>query len=391
MNLLSQINWEDGRAEFNPSNNQLHLSHHKAMRFFFILLHLTTTAAASLELGNVLGVMELVADYQLRHPSPRAWTEWVQSSFLLGLAALSGVSHRYREVLLTIAQGNKFLLGPRVYHADDMLIGSVYFELWNSSSPRRRDLVDSLRERCDYVLANPPKGGSLEFKGKHRTDHWTWCDSLFMAPPAWLQLYSVTKMKSLRDYAVTQWWQTSEFLYEPKERLYYRDSSYFGKRERNGRKMFWSRGNGWVLAGLARLLEVLPIDDPARPRFVAHFKVLATRIRELQNEESGGWSSSLLDPTSCSPPFESSGTAFFTFAFAWGVNQGLLDSDIFAPAARKAWKTLTGTYVHQESGRVVNVQPIGAAPELFDPNSTEPYGVGGVLLAGRQMLNLGLG
>lgn len=198
-------------------------------------------------------------------------------------------------------------------------------------------------------------------------------------------------MKSLRDYAVTQWWQTSEFLYEPKERLYYRDSSYFGKRERNGRKMFWSRGNGWVLAGLARLLEVLPIDDPARPRFVAHFKVLATRIRELQNEESGGWSSSLLDPTSCSPPFESSGTAFFTFAFAWGVNQGLLDSDIFAPAARKAWKTLTGTYIHQESGRVVNVQPIGAAPELFDPNSTEPYGVGAVLLAGRQMLNLGLG
>lgn len=98
----------------------------------------------------------------------------------------------------------------------------------------------------------------------------------------------------------------------------------------------------------------------------------------------------MLDPTSCSPLFESSGTAFFTFFFAWGVNQGLLDSDIFADASRKAWKALIGKCVHQESGRVANVQPIGASPEMFNPNTTEPYGAGGILLAGRQMLILGL-
>ena len=44
--------------------------------------------------------------------------------------------------------------------------------------------------------------------------------------------------------------------------LYYRAPRYIGQRTANGRKIIWSRGNGWAFAGIARGLEYLNV--PAR-------------------------------------------------------------------------------------------------------------------------------
>lgn len=66
------------------------------------------------------------------------------------------------------------------------------------------------------------------------------------------------------SYLDEEWWKTSDLLYDTKEHLYARDASYSTKTEANGQKMFWRRGNGWVMGGIARTLEYLPKDDPAR-------------------------------------------------------------------------------------------------------------------------------
>jgi unsaturated rhamnogalacturonyl hydrolase len=155
-----------------------------------------------------------------------------------------------------------------------------------------------------------------------------------MAPPTWLRLYAATDDTRYLDFAVTNFWRTTDFLYDKDEHLFFRDSTFFKKTEANGKKIFWSRGNGWVLGALVRTLQFLPMNDPSRPRFEQLFKDMAAKILSLQQAD-GMWRASLLDPDNYPTP-EASGSALFTYGLAWGVNQGLLDrATLNPPSARR--------------------------------------------------------
>jgi unsaturated rhamnogalacturonyl hydrolase len=347
------------------------------------LLSLRVAVAATAP-GEVLAQMERVADWQLAHPAKEKTDGWVQGAFYTGLAALDAVSAKpaYHAALLAVGRENDWQLGPRPYNADDMCVGQTYLALYRSAHDPA--MIAALQARCDAILA-APKDDHLEFSGADKTNRWSWCDALYMAPANWIGLAAATGNSAYRDYMVDHWWKTSAYLYDPQEHLFFRDSTYFAKREPNGQKIFWSRGNGWVLGGLAHVLDVLPAGDPARPRFEQQFRELAERVRGLQ-QAGGAWASSLLDPSSCTPSAEMSGTGFFCFGFAWGINHGLLDPKVFGPAADAAWQALTGSVTPE--GKVTHVQPIGAAPTQFPPDSTEAYGPGAFLLAGAQMYQL---
>src|SRR5690606_29602915 len=107
------------------------------------------------------------------------------------------------------------------------------------------------------------------------------------------------------------------------EHLYYRDSRYFHQKEKNGEKVFWSRGNGWVMGGLAKVLENMPADYPDRQKWIRLFQDMAKKIATLQQPD-GTWHASLLDPASY-PVTELSGTGFYCYALAWGLIHDLLD------------------------------------------------------------------
>lgn len=339
--------------------------------------------SAAITPAAVLTAMERVADWQLAHPSPHPATDWTQAAGDTGMMALAGVSgdRTYRDAMVRMGETNGWQLGPRPYHADDHCIGQSYAELYFQL--REPQMIAALRARCDEILANP-RDGSLEFRTPGCQDRWAWCDSLFMAPPAWLRLYVATGDKRYLDFSVNQWWHTSDYLYDKKEHLYYRDSSYFDRREANGKNVFWSRGNGWVMGGLVRMLQYLPSNHPARPRFERQFREMAATILACQQAD-GLWRASLLDPASY-PLQETSGSGFYTYALAWGANQGLLDRAACEPAARKAWAALVACV--QADGKLTHVQPIGADPKAFAADSTEVYGTGAFLLAGSEVYRL---
>ncbi|MGH7990129.1 MAG: glycoside hydrolase family 88 protein, partial [Limisphaerales bacterium] len=232
----------------------------------------------------------------------------------------------------------------------------------------------------------PSTAASLDFRQRHgrATELWSWCDSLFMAPPAWVRLYAATGDERYMDFAVTNWWRTTDYLYDTNEHLYYRDSTFFKKREANGQKVFWGRGNGWVMGGLVRMLQYLPMNQPDRPRFEKLFKDMAAKIVSLQQPD-GLWHSSLLDPANY-PIKETSGSTFFTYALAWGVNQKLLDRAAYEPAVQKAWTALVGCV--DARGKLTHAQPVGADPKKFNPDSTEIYAVGAFLLAGSEVYRM---
>lgn len=346
----------------------------------------STPQPADLMPAAVLNIMERAADWQLANPSAHSPTDWTQAAGYTGMMALADTSSspRFLDAMTKMAAGNEWKLGPRPYHADDHCVGQTYAELFL----RFKDpaMIAPMRERFDWILAHPSEG-SLDFdavRNPDRLDRWSWCDALFMGPPAWIRLYAATGEKAYLDFMVDKWWQTSDYLYDRKEHLYFRDSSYFERREANGEKIFWSRGNGWVMAGLVRVLQYLPADHPARARFLQQFREMADKILACQQSD-GLWRSSLLDPADY-PLKETSGSGFYCYALAWGVNQGLLDRGRFEPAVRIAWQSLTGCVTPE--GRLTHVQPIGADPKKFDDNATEVYGVGAFLLAGSEVFRL---
>ncbi len=342
----------------------------------------TITAAAAMEPAAVLQLMRHVADWQLQNPHPRRpQNHWIEATGNLGimtLAELTGDAH-YADALRGISSRMKWGFQPRRYFADNHLIGETYLRL-HQIDPKRAN-IKPLRNLFDGILAKPKVFPSLDFRQPEITDEWSWCDSLFMAPPLWALMGKVTGDSKYTDFMVHNWWRTADFLYDKEEQLYFRDSNYFDRPEANGRKKFWSRGNGWVLGGLMRVLDYLPQDHPARPRFEAHYKEFAARIAGLQQPD-GFWHPGLLDPASYPQP-ETSGTGFFVAGLAWGINSGRLDRATYEPVVRKGWQALVNSV--KPSGRVINVQPVGASPGRFDPDSSEPYGVGAFLLAGREI------
>lgn len=330
--------------------------------------------------GAILAAMERVADWQLANPSRHRATDWTQGAGYTGFMALAGISAnpKYREAMIAMGEKNAWQPGPSVYHADDHCVAQAYAELYLQS--REPKMIAPFKERFDFILANP-KEGSLDFKTPGNQQRWSWCDALFMAPPAWLRMWVATGDQRYLDLAVDHWWRTSDFLYDKEEHLYFRDSTYFDKKEANGAKIFWGRGNGWVMGGLVRMLQYLPDKHPARPRFIQQFREMSAKLLKCQQDD-GMWRASLLDPASY-PLKETSGTGFFAYAFAWGVNQGILDEKTYGPAVRKAWSALVGCV--RNNGRLTHVQPIGADPKKFPDMATEIYGTGSFLLAGSEM------
>ncbi len=334
----------------------------------------------------VLTAMQRVADWQLANPSQHKTTDWTQGAGAAGFMALAGISGeaKYRDAMRALGETNQWQPGPKPYHADDHCIGQTYAELYLLF--REPKLIAPLRERFDAILANASTAPSLDFRlpQAKSQERWSWCDALFMAPPAWVRLYAATGDEKYLSFAVQEWWRTTDYLYDQEEHLFFRDSTYFTKREANGKKVFWGRGNGWVMGGLVRTLQYLPMNHPDRPRFEQLFKDMAAKILTCQ-ELDGLWRASLLDPDSY-PLKETSGSGFYTYALAWGVNQGLLDKAQFKPAVRKAWAALVACV--EADGKLTHVQPIGADPKKFKEDATEVYGVGAFLLAGSEIYRL---
>lgn len=216
-----------------------------------------------------------------------------------------------------------------------------------------------------------------------QNDYWWWADGLYMVMPVMTKLYKVTGNKLYLDKLYSYFNYADSIMYDKKEKLYYRDAKYVYPKHKsvNGKKDFWARGDGWVFAGLAKVLKDLPVHSPYRTKFMTRYKAMAKAI--FKSQQSGGyWTRSMLDEQHAPGP-ETSGTAFFTYGLLWGINNGYLKEREYLPAALKGWHYLTKTAL-QENGKVGYVQPIGekAIPgQIVDAGSTANFGVGAFLLA----------
>ncbi|RKR13287.1 rhamnogalacturonyl hydrolase YesR [Maribacter vaceletii] len=300
--------------------------------------------------------------------------DWTNAALYSGMFQWGEIAgdNSYLEWLNSIAEKNDWQLLKRKYHADDHAVGQLYLKLktvYGNSHGKRKT---HLEQRFDSILIDKKKDKL----------HWDWCDALFMAPPVWAKLAKQKNDATYLNYMHSQYKKTYDLLWDKEEALFYRDANYFDKREKNAKKIFWSRGNGWVFGGLALMIPDFPKDWEHTNFYINTFKEMANTLKRTQRKD-GTWSSGILGDLKTYENIETSGTSFFVFGLAWGINQNILDKATYEPVLLKGWNALVNA-VNQE-GMLTYVQGIGAQPGVSYKDYSEVYGTGAFLAAGSEM------
>lgn len=216
-----------------------------------------------------------------------------------------------------------------------------------------------------------------------QNDFWWWVDALYMGMPAFSKMYKMTGDEAYLDKLYANFKYADDLMFDKDDHLYYRDAKYIypAHKTEAGKKDFWARGNGWALAGLAKVLADVPETWQHRAALVERFRQLAEAVSKCQ-QEGGYWTRSMLDPKQAEGE-ETSGTALFAYGLLWGMNNGLLDRTVYGGVADNAWKYLS-TVALQADGSVGYVQPIGEkavkGQKLTSANANN-FGTGAFLLA----------
>ena len=263
-----------------------------------------------------------------------------------------------------------------VLFGDWQICFQTYADLYNILPDDRR--IKRAKEVMEYELSTP------------QSDYWWWADGLYMVMPVMTKLNKITGNKKYLDKLYEYVLVSDSIMYDPEEGLYYRDAKYVYPKHKsaNGKKDFWARGDGWVLAGLAKVLKDAPADWEHRKFFEDKYRKMADAVVACQ-QPAGYWSRSMYDEEHAPGP-ETSGTAFFTYGLLWGINNGYLSDPKYLDAAKKGWDYLSKTAL-QKDGSVGYVQPIGekAIPgQVVDRNSTSNFGTGAFLLAASEYVRM---
>ncbi|HET7732331.1 MAG TPA: glycoside hydrolase family 88 protein, partial [Paludibacter sp.] len=272
--------------------------------------------------------------------------------------------------------------GDYVLFGDNQICFQTYIDLYNidianNLAPNPTKIARAT-EVMSYQITTPNK------------DYWWWADGLYMVMPVMTKMYKLTGNQLYLDKLYEYFCYADSIIYDKTEQIYYRDGTYVYPTHTtlSGKKDFWSRGNGWVFAGLAKVLKDLPQNNAHRPFFEERYKNMAKALIKIQQTE-GYWTRSLQD-TAQAPGRETSGTAFFTYGLLWGINNGYLDKATYLPAAAKGWSYLS-TIAMQANGSIGYVQPIGSAAvpgQKITASNTANFGVGAFLLAASELTRL---
>jgi rhamnogalacturonyl hydrolase YesR len=333
--------------------------------------------------------------YTDRHLTPQNHHEldWTNGVLYIGMDQFRSIARdrrHYTDWLVEIGDRNGWRPYFRPYFADDQTASQAFLSIYEErGDPAMMREVDRVLR---YVLRYP-KTGSLDYIRDPETwafttdalNRWGWCDALFMAPPIWARMAKIKEDPTYLEFMHQEWLATYELLWSEEHKLFFRDSRFITQTEENGQPLFWSRGNGWVLSGLALTIPHLPKDWEARYFYIRVLQEMATTMKATQRQD-GTWHMGLLGDLEAYPVKESSGTALITHGLAWGINQGYLDRTTYEPAVLRAWAALAASV--NEEGIFGYVHPIGAQPGESFPNKTEVYAVGAFLLAATEVYHL---
>jgi rhamnogalacturonyl hydrolase YesR len=312
---------------------------------------------------------------------------WTRGVYYEGLMALHTIfpEQRYYQYALDWAEFHNWGMrnGNITRNADDQCCGQTYIDLYNLEPHPER--IRNIKSCIDMVINTP------------QNDDWDWIDALQMAMPVYAKLGVLfnddryfEKMYDIYMYSKTQHGENG--LYNPEDGLWWRDADFDPPyTEPNGEDCYWSRGNGWVIAALVKVLEIMPEDAVHRDEYLKTFNEMIEALLKVQRKD-GFWNVSLHDPKNYGGK-ETTGTALFVYGMAWGINNNILDKEKYLPAVIKGWNAMVNESIH-ENGFLGYVQGTGKEPKDGQPvkydsmPDFEDYGLGCFLLAGSEVYKM---
>lgn len=335
--------------------------------------------------------------------NPR-YNGWADGVFMSAVAEWTGIDdcRGFRDWVKAVAEEIAYQPGQRSLNpANDISVCMMYANLYRED-PKPEYIIDTITdfgrqlellrggwktisptiERLDYMMKYYPQmDDDLDFYLSRNQVRWCWCDALYMAAPTFTAFTDITGNKEYLEFMDREFWRTVRNLYDPEEKLIFRDTRYKTTKSDNGAKMFWGRGNGWTVGAIVRVLENLPKDYPDRSKYERLLNEMMSRLVKLQDSE-GYWNTSLLDREYYPAP-ETSATGFITYALWWGINNGVLKEKAYLPYAKKGWEAMVKA-VHP-NGMLGNVQAIGDAPKNIGKDNNEVYGTASLVLSGKEV------
>jgi len=328
--------------------------------------------------ADILTLLKKVIPYEIQlGPEDSSWVnKWTEATFYIGVMAAYLATNE--PTFLTDATNwgtkNKWtLLASPTRSADNQCAGQVYEDTYLANPvASNANMYANLKTNIDAMVASPKPGISQS------SSDWWWCDALFMAPGGVSRMGKITGDAKYFSFLDTMWAATQNGLFDKATGLFWRDSSFVNK------TTYWSRGNGWVMGGIVRVLEYLPATDASHDAYVTLLKTMAAAVKPYQQTD-GTWHADLTHPTTYNNP-EVSGTGLMTYAIAYGINQGLLDRATYLPVVIAAWNGMVKCV--DTSGRVGYIQATGSAPAAAAATETHDYGVGAFVLAASEIYNM---
>ena len=346
--------------------------------------------AKDVDLSDPLQVGILVNDYFMKqNPDPtlptyvkrmRPSSLWTRAVYYEGLMALYEVwpKQEYWDYAYKWADYHKWQPrnGNTTHHADDQCCLQTQVDMYRLAGDPK--MLQGALTNTNMMVAYP------------KNDDWWWIDAIQMAMPIYSKLYAVTKEQKYLDkawdlYSFTRNSHGEKGMQHQNEGPWGIDKDFDPPyKEPNGKWCYWSRGNGWVIAALARYMTDCPKTDIHYPIYLKDFLAMAKALKACQRAD-GFWNCSLHDETNFGGK-ETSGTALFVYAMSWGIRNGVLDAKEYRPVVDKAWKAIVSDAIHP-NGYIGFVQGTGKEPKDGQPTSYdshpdfEDYGTGCVLLA----------
>ncbi len=330
--------------------------------------------------AEILALMHRVDDYQIANPvMPAMDRNWERGTWYTGVMEAWNATRdqAFFNQALNWGKQNDWQIGTEKLGSNRLFCSETWTQLYLVKHDP--EMIAPTEKALASPEPNSPAGAERWYLDGGKP----YIDSLYGA--------SVFPMLALatgnRKYLATMhsfFNDVNGVLWDEDSGLYYRDPTYIGKRTANGKKIFWSRGNGWAFAGIARILEYLPQNDPLRKKLFANYKRMAAELIKRQSPD-GFWRANLDDPDDVPNP-ESSGTGFFCFGLAWGINHHILDSKTYLPATKRAYAALAGAV--GPDGRVGWGQQVDAKPNPAGQQSTHEYVTGTFLLASGEVYKL---
>lgn len=297
--------------------------------------------------------------------------DWSNAMLYMGMNQLSEVSHypKYINWLIETGERNNWEIEERKDKMDDYSVSQFYLSINEQPHLSRKQILLPTQTKINAILNS----------NQNKNWQWTTSEELFLQPVILAKLAKVKKDSAnvYLEYLDRQYQKAYTNLWDKELKLFYRDSSCYEKKEKNGNKQFSSLNNSGVFAGLALLISNVPKDWEKKVFYEGVFKQMAETLKKTQQKD-GTWREGLLGDKKEYKNLEIGGTSFFVYGIAWGINSGLLDKTTYEPVLLKAWNKIA---------KQVNTKGELKLSEKSDEfkEYTSSFSIGGFLAAGSEM------